>query len=94
MFFLIVQVHNSDFLFADAGNVDRLLLFASRIKHPMIIAEVNESKPIETQVTPINEPDILIPAGFVQLYEIISIETIKNHNACIIRNSTVARWGT
>lgn len=76
MLFLIMKVDNSHFLLTDTCNIDRLLLLTSGIENFMIVAKINESKSVESQIASVNEPNIFVSACFVERYQIISIEAI------------------
>lgn len=87
MLLALVQEHDTFRLICDQGNENGFLLLSSCINDLMLVSEVDESEPIESQVAPVDEPDSFFPAGFVQLDQVISVVGIEHDNTVVVGNS-------
>lgn len=81
MLFFIMQINNSDFILGDASNMNGLLLLAIGVNNFVVVSEVNKSEAIESKIAGIEEANIILSAGIIELDEILPVIVIDHHHA-------------
>lgn len=87
MFLSLMEQDYTFRLVSNIGNKNRLLLLPSSINNLMFLPKINKSKPIEPQISSIDESNPLLPACIVQQDQVFTIIVVKDYNTVIVCNT-------
>lgn len=57
----------------------------------MVLSKIHEDEAIESQIATIQKANIVLPASFVELHQVLSIIMVKHHHTIIVGRTEIIR---